>query len=381
MTHASDADVAVVGLGAWGSSALWQLASRGVRVLGFERYGLGHPFGASHGGSRMFRVTCLEHPGLVPLAKRSRELWQQLETRTGRALFDQVGAVLMGPADGHIAGGSLRAAREHDLPVDTLTAAELSRWLPQHAAFQDGDIGVREPEAGLIRPEEAVRAAVGAAAAAGARVFTDTRVTEIELTADGAVVRTPVRDFRVGQVVVTAGPWLDTLVPGLPLETVRVPQTWFRPTGDPTPFTLDRLPPFMRELGGRGAIWGHGSRGGPDVKLGLEDGGSAFRVTPADDCDRGVTPEDWTAVAGLLSEAVPGMGAAPSRTEVGMFARTPDKQFLIGRPHGDPRLVIGGGCNFHGFKHSTGIGEALADIVLGRPTSCPLDFTDPNRFL
>ncbi len=71
MTRTPDAEVAVVGLGAWGSSALWQLASRGVRVLGFERYGLGHPFGASHGGTRMFRVTCLEHPGLVPLAKRS----------------------------------------------------------------------------------------------------------------------------------------------------------------------------------------------------------------------------------------------------------------------------------------------------------------------
>ncbi|UWP85381.1 N-methyl-L-tryptophan oxidase [Dactylosporangium fulvum] len=376
-----DADVAVVGLGAWGSSALWQLAARGVRVLGFERYGLGHPFGASHGGSRMFRVTCLEHPGLVPLAKRSRELWRQLEILAGRVLFDQVSAVLMGPADGHIAGGSLRAAREHDLPVDVLDADDLGRAFPQHVAFQDGDIGVREPEAGLIRPEEAVRAAVGAAAAAGARVFTDTRVNAVELTANGAVVRTPVRDFHVDQVVVAAGPWLDTLVPGLPLETVRVPQTWFRPVGDPEPFTLDRLPPFMRELGDGGAIWGHGSRGHGDVKLGLEDGGSAFKVTPADDCDRGVTLEDWTAVAGVLAGAVPGMGAAPSRTEIGMFTRTPDKQFLIGRPHGDPRLVIGGGCNFHGFKHSTGIGEALADIVVGRQTSVPLDFTDPNRFL
>jgi sarcosine oxidase len=329
----------------------------------------------------MFRVTCLEHPGLVPLAKRSRQLWQRLENLTGRTLFDPVGALLVGPADGHIAGGSLRAARAHDLPVDVLTTAELRRLLPQHAMFEDDDIGVREPQAGLIRPEEAIRAAVAAAAAAGARIFTDTRVNTIEPTGHGAVIRTSVRDFHVGQVVVTAGSWLDTLVPGLPLETVRVPQTWFRPVGDPEPFTLDRLPPFMRELGRHGTIWGHGSHGGPDVKLGLEDSGSAFRVTPADDCDRGVTPEDWTAVSSLLAEALPGMGAVPARTEIGMFSRSPDKQFLIGRPHGDPRLVIGGGCNFHGFKHATGIGEALADIVLGRPTSCPLNFTDPNRFL
>jgi sarcosine oxidase len=56
-------DVVVVGLGAFGSAALWRLAARGVKVVGIERQAIGHPFGSSHGTTRLFRVACMEHPG------------------------------------------------------------------------------------------------------------------------------------------------------------------------------------------------------------------------------------------------------------------------------------------------------------------------------
>jgi sarcosine oxidase len=53
---AFDADVAVIGLGAMGSNALWRLAARGVDVLGFEQFRPGHVQGSSHGQTRLFRV-------------------------------------------------------------------------------------------------------------------------------------------------------------------------------------------------------------------------------------------------------------------------------------------------------------------------------------
>jgi hypothetical protein len=51
-------------------------------------------------------------------------------------------------------------------------------------------------------------------------------VSEIDRAGDDVVVRTPARDLCVGQVVLTAGPWLSALVPGLPQEAVRMPTTW-----------------------------------------------------------------------------------------------------------------------------------------------------------
>ncbi len=151
-----DADVAVVGLGAWGAMALWQLASRGVEVIGFERHHPGHALGSSYGGSRMFRVTCLEHPGLVPLARRSQDLWRQLEDESGRRLFFPTGGLLIGPEEGVIVGGTLRAARAHGIEVHTLTPVELRERFPRHTGVPGHHRAVWEPSAGVIRSEESI---------------------------------------------------------------------------------------------------------------------------------------------------------------------------------------------------------------------------------
>ena len=379
-----DAEVAVVGLGAWGSCALWRLAERGVDVVGIEQFAPGHQLGSSHGGSRMFRTACLEHPGLVPLAVRSGDLWRELESRAGARLFEPTGGLLIGPADGHVVEGTLDAARTFDLPVQVLAADRLRAEYPAHAEVPDGHVAILEKSAGLVRPERAIRAAVAAATARGARVLANTWVSAIEPAGDDVVVRTPARYLRVGQVVVTAGPWLSALVPGLPLEAVRMPTTWFRPTGDATSFTLDRLPPFIRDLGDGRAIWGHGLGAdlGPsgEVKLGLEDGAGAFQVVDAETVDRSVGEPDWSVLAGLLPGAVPGLGATPSRAAVCMITRTPDRQFVLGRPRGERRVVLGGGCSGHGFKHATGIGEVLADLVCGREPAIDVGFAHPDRF-
>src|SRR3954454_23135960 len=129
---AFDAEVAVIGLGAMGSNALWRLAARGVDVLGFEQFRPGHVQGSSHGKTRVFRVACLEHPNLVPLARRSRELWIDLQEKSGTPVIRNTGAVLIGPEVSDLIAGTLAAAAAHDLPISRLTRGELQRRFPQH---------------------------------------------------------------------------------------------------------------------------------------------------------------------------------------------------------------------------------------------------------
>ncbi|WP_328678283.1 N-methyl-L-tryptophan oxidase [Streptomyces sp. NBC_00322] len=375
-----DAEAAVVGLGAWGASALWKLAARGVDVVGFERFTPGHSLGSSHGGARMFRLAALEHPRLVPLAQRSRELWSELEDAAQEQLFVPTGGLLIGPENGHIAGGTLRSAREHGIDVRTFTARALRFQYPRHTAVPDHHIGVWEPTAGIVRPERAVRSAVALARRAGARVYTDTRITSIEPVPGGVLLHTAQRTVRVRQVVVTAGSWLASLVPGLPLETVRMPITWFRQLEPDDSFTLDSFPVFMRELDDVRVLRGSGMEGGHDIQLSLEDRGVSAKPIDPDDSDRSVASEDWSDLAAMLPAKVPGLEAVPARVAVCMATRTPDGQFVIGRPGGDPRVIVAGGDNAHGFQHATGIGEALADLVQSRPTRVPLDFLSPDRF-
>ncbi|MEU7001703.1 N-methyl-L-tryptophan oxidase [Nonomuraea sp. NPDC046570] len=376
-----DADVIVVGLGAWGSSALWRLAERGVNAIGIERYGLGHEYGSSHGATRLFRLACLEHPGLVPVARRAGELWRELERRTGEELLRITGGIMIGPPDGRTVAGTLAAARAHDLPVEELDAAALRARFPQHAGVPDDFVGVWDPNAGAVRPELGVNAACRAAVAAGARVYADTRVSGVELIDGGAVVTTPARVFRARQVVVTAGPWLGKLVPDLPLDVRRTPMMWFSAKEDPEAFAIDRFPVFIRHLDDDTSIWGHGSVYGHEVKVGLEDAGDHFASTDPDECDRGITPRDHGTLSRVLRTAVPGLDPAPARAIACMITNSPDAQFMIGRPRRDPRLIVGGGCTGHGFKHATAVGEAIAQLAVGEETFCDLSFTDPNRFL
>src|SRR3954467_6845647 len=93
-------DVVVCGLGVMGCAALYQLARRGQRVLGIERFTPGHDRGSSHGSTRIIRLSYFEHPSYVPLVQRSYERWRELEQSSGQQLLYVTGIAEMGPPDG-----------------------------------------------------------------------------------------------------------------------------------------------------------------------------------------------------------------------------------------------------------------------------------------
>ena len=55
-------DVIVLGVGGMGSATVYELASRGLRVLGLERFDIPHSFGSSHGVTRIIRMAYFEDP-------------------------------------------------------------------------------------------------------------------------------------------------------------------------------------------------------------------------------------------------------------------------------------------------------------------------------
>lgn len=375
-----DAEFAVVGLGAMGSHALWRLAARNKDVLGFEQFQPGHQFGSSHGKTRLFRTLCLEHPGLVPMARRSLDLWRELEAQTGVSIVQLCGLLNMGGVDSAVIRGVRAAADAHGQKVRTLSAAQIRKEFPQHAQVSDDDVAIFDPVAGVARPEAAVLAAFTAATAAGAHPLTHTGVVDISLVEGGVRIGTAARDFFVAQAIVTPGPWLSRLVPSLPMLPTRTPLTWFNPAHDPEAFTVDRFPAFIRNLGDGNSIWGHGSDVDHGVKVGPEDDPLYALVDP-DAVDRSISTADYALVSRLVSEKLPGLDPQPSGAAACMVTRTPDHQFLLGRPYQDPRLLLGGGDSGHAFKHAAGVGEALAQLACGEELFTDIGFMDPNRFL
>jgi len=375
-------DVIVIGLGGFGSAALWRLAHLGADVAGVERHGIGHHLGSSHGATRLFRIACQEHPGLAPIALKSLELWTSLGDQTGQRLVSQSGCLSVGPPDSRPVRGTVAAAAAAGLPVAELSHSELLARQPQYAGLAPTDVGVWDPGAGICYPERNIRAQTAAAERLGADVYPHTMVTGIEAGRDGVTVHTPTVDMRAAQVVVAAGAWLGSLVPGLSLAPRRTPQYWFRPR-DPESkeFTLDRFPAFIWERHDGAGLWGHGSADDYGIKIGLEPAFTDRTAIDPEEMDRYIHLDtDVDELTSQVARALPGLEPRPARVIPCLITDSSDGQFLVGRLPGQPQVVVAGGDSGHGFKHSAGVGELLAQIVTGQRPYCATDFLDPARF-
>ena len=76
-------DVIVVGLGSMGGSAARELASRGLSVLGLERYWPAHDRGSAHGDSRIIRQSYFEGAAYVRSCNGRTPAGASSRTRAG----------------------------------------------------------------------------------------------------------------------------------------------------------------------------------------------------------------------------------------------------------------------------------------------------------
>ena len=168
-------DAAVIGLGAMGSAAAYQLARRGLRTLGLEQFSPAHQLGSSGGLSRIIRLAYFEHPAYVPMLRAAWVGWHELEAQTGRELLLQTGGLYAGRRGSDVLEGSMRSAREHDLPHALLDAADIARRFP--ALRLDTDMqALHEPLAGLLYPERCIQTHLDLARDAGVELRFGERV-------------------------------------------------------------------------------------------------------------------------------------------------------------------------------------------------------------
>lgn len=370
-------DVIVVGLGAMGSAAARSLAARGARVLGLEQFGPAHALGASHGGSRIIRLAYYEDPSYVPLLRTAYELWARLEDASGRQLVSQCGALFLGPPDGEVFGGTLRAAREHGLDHEVLDAGEVRRRY-EVLRPDDSMLGVHEDIAGIVSPEVGVQAHLDVAARAGADLRFDTPITSWTADGSGVAVETAAGALRAQRLILTPGAWAPDLLgrPDLPLHVERRLQLWFAPAARQTAFAA--LPVWMWERADGLIFYGLPLRDGA-AKVAIHDRGEPCHP---DTVERAVDPAEVAQMRDVLRDAAPDLAAGGYvRGSACTYTLTPDHHFIVG-PHPDhPQVSIACGFSGHGFKFAPVIGEVLADLALDGHTDHPIWLFDPVRLL
>ena len=248
-------DTIVIGLGAVGAATLWQLARRGQRVLGLDRWDPPHSFGSTHGDTRITRCAIGEGEIYVPLVLRSHEIWRELEAETGDELLTQCGALIMSSGlanavvhgKANFVGRTIAAAERYGIAHEILSADEVMHRFPQFR-LEGGERAYFEAAGGYVRPERCVRAQLAAAQRLGATVRGQTQVVRIERDGGGVTVTTAAGDrLSAARVVLAAGVWSPGLAGGAlapQMSIARQVLHWFQ-ADDPAQFAPERFPVFI----------------------------------------------------------------------------------------------------------------------------------------
>lgn len=371
-------DVIVVGLGAMGSLATYELARRGHRVLGLERFASPHTMGSSHGHSRIIREAYFEDPRYVPLVQRAYARWAALEAESGATLFTQTGGLMLGPPDGALVRGARLSAELHSLPHDVISAQSVRDRFP---AFHPRDdmIGVWEPRAGILSPETCIAAALDVARGHGAELRMHEAVHGIDEHAAGVTVTTNAGQYTGTSVIVTVGAWTRDLLPelALPLTIQRNVQFWFEPLRNAAQFSAQHFPIFIAEYDADAPAWYGFPDVGDGLKLALHHHGAS--VHP-DAVDRVVAADEVETVRDILVQFMPDANGPLRAAAVCLYTNAPDEHFIIGRHPERNAVILASPCSGHGFKFASVIGAVLADLALDREPEFDLALFDPKRF-
>jgi len=386
-----NADFLVVGLGAMGSATLYQLARRGAKVIGLDRFAPPHTMGSSHGETRITRQAVGEGRDYVPLVIDSHRIWRELEAETGEQLLNACGVLVMAPGVGETShhgkpdfvARSTDAARAFGIPHELLDGKEVAHRFPQYLGLEGNEKAYYEPGGGYVLPERCVHAQLTGAKQLGAVIHANIEVLSIAQTGAGVRVETTAGTYEAGQVVVSAGAWNARLL-GAPfdrlLTVTRQALHWFE-LEDASAYRAN-APVF---------IWMHGATdvdylygfpplsGDRRLKVATEQYATS---TTADTVNRGVDPAES---AKMYRDHVRGRlaGVTPRVIETAacLYTVTPDRGFIIDRHPDQDRVFVISACSGHGFKHSPAVGEALSEIVTAGASGLDLGAFSLRRLL
>jgi glycine/D-amino acid oxidase-like deaminating enzyme len=377
-----EADAVVIGAGAFGLSAAYQLAALGAgRVLVLDRFAPGSQTSPRAAG--LYKLVQADET-LTRLAQSSIEIIRSFTATTGVPLeFVASGSILAARTADHarLVDDEAAASTAWGIALEPLDGAGVNRVAPyltgkgiRTAYLGPGDIYIEEPRTLL----DAYQAAI---VNLGSQVVGNAPVTGITLDKGEVVaVSTPRGDVATPLVVDAAGAWARGVgaLAGIevPVAPVRHQLLITRPIACMAP-----TEPIARIVDASAYL--RPARGGL-MMGGMEPNPLAIDPRLDPDFEIAQTPLDMTILDGFISALgplVPALGDTPvAEHRGGLFTMTPDARFLAGPVPGARGFWTATGCNGSGFSLSAGVSRALAEWIVGGEPPFDLSSLDPGRF-
>ncbi len=251
------------------------------------------------------------------------------------------------------------------VPFDVVAGAEVRRRWPA-IAVDDDVVGLVQAETGLVSPARAVPLLQRLAAGLGADLRGGCVVRELRPADDHVelIVEGFDQPVLAGTVVVAADAWTNELLRGLDADlplTVLQEQVTYYDVAEPEPFEMGRLPVWiwMDEP----SFYGFPLFGRAGVKIAQDCGGTEVTTRT-----RSFEPD-----AAILARTddfarrfFGGRLGAAAHTTTCLYTLTPDRDFVLDRVPGHPRVLVAQGAA-HGFKFAAWFGRTLAALAAGAP--------------
>lgn len=368
-------DCIVIGTGGAGAAALFHLAKKGARVLGLDRFPIAHDRGSSHGETRVIRLSYFEAPEYVPLLLRAYELWAELCARTGQRLYTETGLIQVGHADGAFIQRILESAVKRGLEIEAIRGRELTDRFPGFVAH-DSMTSLYERRAGYLLVEACVQAHASEAMKLGAKIEI-APVQSWRAEGGGVAVETAGRTFRAARLIITPGAWAKDLLPdlGVKFSILRKPLFWYRADGDA--YSADHGCPVFLFDSPEGIFYGIPKIDAFGLKIAEHSGGEAVEDPLL--VDRRIRDSEQARVERFLGEHLPGVSRELTHQVVCMYELSDDEHFVVDRHPAHPEVLFAAGLSGHGFKLTSLLGEALAELALDGTTRHPIDFLSLDR--
>lgn len=377
-------DVIVLGVGSMGSATCYHLAKRGLKVLGLEQASIVHEYGSHHGQSRIIRTAYFEHPSYVPLLKRSYELWRKLSDETGEQLYTETGLLYAGRPNGQLLKGVQESAFQHHISIGFNSPNDIQSKFPTFQFPSSFEI-ILEPSAGFLSPERCIRAYVSQAENHGAVIKSNSKVMSWKSVGTGVEVVTVNETYSADKLVITAGPWTAQVLPNLKelLHVTRQPVFWIQPR-NPEWFTPERFPCWLSEMEDSPEVY-YGFPYLDEKSFGRPQGLKIAQHNPGqsahpDQVDRFIRTDEIEHMRMVSEKIFPGQFVELLHSKVCLYTYSPDEHFIIDLIPDHSNVVFAAGFSGHGFKFSSVMGEALADLAESGSTSLPIGFLSSQRF-
>jgi sarcosine oxidase len=352
----------IIGAGVFGAWTAHHVLSAGAGVTLVDAYGSANSRASSGDESRILRCGYGPDEIYSRWARQSLRQWRELSARAGARppLFHECGVLWLAGDDAYTRATRDTLARGGH-PIEVLDPGQLTRRYP-HIDARGIDVGLLEPDCGVLMARRAVHTLVADLETRGARVVRDRAFVSRPSGGLRAISTAASGEIAGDAFVFACGPWLPKVFPDLLAGRIRPTRqvvVYFGvPPGD-SRFGAAQTPAWVDFPAG---IYGVPDLEHRGVKVGIDRHGPP--IDPDTD-DRVADAESIEMARAWLGRRIPALADAPVvESRVCQYENTSTGDFLIDRHPDFDNVWIAGGGSGHGFKHGPAVGEYVAGLVL-----------------